>query len=144
MLHSGKRELRKLMRNAVKALSASERAQQSEAVQRKVLGLRRWKNARNVCVYLSLNDELCTDGMVEEALRTRHCSVRESAREADEGMACWAPVVVGEHDMKLVALRSLEHFRTLPCESKWGIRGTWLTIQLLHKVLTSHARAAGG
>lgn len=67
-LHVTKATLRKEILAKVAALSAEERARQSEIVQTAILNSQAYKSSRHISVYLSLPKEVTTDRIVDTIL----------------------------------------------------------------------------
>lgn len=103
-----KAALRKEMKGRLRGLVGEERREQSQTLVAKLLQLPAYKEARSVCLYLSLATEVDTAALVSLVLQ--------------EGKRCFVPrYYSGGRAMDMVLVRDMEDLTSLPL-TPWGIR----------------------
>ncbi|KAL3866140.1 hypothetical protein ACJMK2_043469 [Sinanodonta woodiana] len=101
-----KAALRKEIKIRLANMTDGERERQSDIVTQKLLQLPMLKSSHRVSLYLNMNDEVQTIGILKHLLASDH--------------ACFIPHYSGSC-MKMVQLKSWEDYLSLP-ETKWKIK----------------------
>ncbi|CAH1164208.1 unnamed protein product [Phaedon cochleariae] len=101
-----KAALRTEIEKKLARMTAEERKKQSEAIQKKLLNLPQYKNAKNISVYLSLDSEVNTKPILE--------------RIFEDGKCCFVPRYK-KAAMQMVELNGMEDWASLPV-TKWNIK----------------------
>ncbi|XP_071525445.1 5-formyltetrahydrofolate cyclo-ligase [Panulirus ornatus] len=103
-----KAALRKEVKAKLNSLSAEEKARQSKAVQEKVVQHEGYKKSQRLSIFLSMNDEIQTEFILQHAL--------------DTGKTCFIPRYDSKSTyMDMVRLHSWEEYESLPL-TKWQIK----------------------
>eukprot|EP01006_Ploeotia_vitrea_P021697 TRINITY_DN54128_c0_g1_i1.p1 TRINITY_DN54128_c0_g1~~TRINITY_DN54128_c0_g1_i1.p1 ORF type:complete len:260 (-),score=100.95 TRINITY_DN54128_c0_g1_i1:41-820(-) len=107
LLRARKKVLRRVVGRVLRALSAGQVAAQSEAIARRLVELRAFREAKGVCVYLSMpKGEVDTTAVVKAIF--------------DAGKRCFVPRIASKTEIQMVEVHSLEQIESLPRDS-WGI-----------------------
>ncbi|XP_048185561.1 5-formyltetrahydrofolate cyclo-ligase [Perognathus longimembris pacificus] len=102
-----KRSLRAELKQRLRALSAEERLRQSRLLTQKVLAHSRYQHSRRVAIFLSMQDEVETEEIIQDIFR--------------QGKACFIPRYrLQSNHMDMVRLASLEEIPLLP-RTSWNI-----------------------
>jgi len=105
---AAKASLRKEMKVVLKGLSKEARAEQSHNLMKKLLAVPAYKDAKSVCLYLSLPTEVDTEALVHDLLQKKK--------------KCYVPRYYnGGRCMDMVLIKDTEDLASLPL-TKWGIR----------------------
>lgn len=116
-----KSQLRKHMSQIVKELSSLEKQKQSKVVFEKVVGHPRFKNAKNISIYLSTDNEINTEPILKHALEVegKRCFIPyiKKSNATNQGKTC----VPFESRMIMVELKSMNDYLQLPINN-YGIR----------------------
>jgi 5,10-methenyltetrahydrofolate synthetase len=121
LIVGAKKELRKRILGATRALTAETVKTYSKCVWDRVFSLSRFVEAQAVCLYVSLPSEVST----------------AAAFERREGRQLFVPVVTGKGTMSLVSIGSEEDAFSFP-KSSWGIPEPPLS-SLAGRVTAQHA-----
>ena len=81
-MNQDKRALRKTIRRQLKGLSVQEQQEESDLMTRAFISLPEWRNSSDVLLFLSMHNEIDTQGLVREAIA--------------EEKRIWAPRLHGE------------------------------------------------
>lgn len=107
-LRAAKQALRKEIKRRVAALSKEEKARQAHVVSKKLLRHPKYVSSRRIAVFLSMDDEVCTQEIIKDVFRL--------------GKSCFIPRYEGgSNHMDMLKLSSLQDMETLPLTS-WNIR----------------------
>lgn len=107
MAVAAKRALRKQVQEVLKKLTPEERTTQSAEIFSKLVALPEYKNSRRVSVFLSREDEVSTDEIVIDLLKSNK--------------SCYIPKQLTGDDMEMVKIESVEELKTLS-KNSFGIR----------------------
>jgi len=103
-----KKGLRAKMKGVLSSLSQESKTAQSAAVTAKLLQLSSYQTARSVAVFLSMEDEVDTDMILEDILHT--------------GKKCYIPkYFMNSSKMEMVRLQDRQDYTALPL-TKWKIK----------------------
>ncbi|XP_042876770.1 5-formyltetrahydrofolate cyclo-ligase-like [Penaeus japonicus] len=107
-IKTAKNVLRQELKKKLNALTNEEKVRQSQIVQTKVLQHDLYKNSKRLSIFLSMHDEIQTDGILRDAL--------------DAGKAVYIPRYDSKSTyMDMVRLKSWEEYDALPM-TKWKIK----------------------
>jgi len=103
-----KKALRSKMKTILAGISSESKKTQSQAVSSKLFQLPSYKSARSVAVYLSMEEEVGTNIILEDILNT--------------GKICYIPKYhMDSHKMDMVRLVDWQDYMALPV-TKWNIK----------------------
>ncbi|XP_018572803.1 5-formyltetrahydrofolate cyclo-ligase isoform X2 [Anoplophora glabripennis] len=105
-----KAALRTEIEKKLALLSPEERRRQSKIVVEKLFSLPKFKEAKNVSVYLSMDNEIDTEPIVRKLF--------------EQGKGCFVPRY-RKAGMEMVKLRDMEDWENLPL-TKWNIKQPYL------------------
>lgn len=105
-VRAAKAELRKVIRNALSAMSPEQKQRETESLVKKFLDSPEYQNSRIISVYISTPEEVNTWDIVQDIFRT--------------GRKCFVPRFDGT-SMCMLKVHSLEDYSALPA-NKWNIR----------------------
>ncbi|XP_035274684.1 5-formyltetrahydrofolate cyclo-ligase [Anguilla anguilla] len=107
-LRAAKQALRKEIKKRVGALGNEEKLRQSRIVTQKLLKHPKYECCRRIAVFLSMNDEVRTEDIIEDIFK--------------RGKECFIPRYFSDSShMDMLKLASVEDIRSLPLTS-WNIR----------------------
>ncbi|XP_064403917.1 5-formyltetrahydrofolate cyclo-ligase-like [Halichondria panicea] len=107
-LQAVKQVLRKRIRGALASMSEQQRREESQELVRKLLLTDEYKSSSRVSVYLSMSNEVQTEGILKDVFSS--------------GRMCYIPWYdTGSTRMEMLRVTSLEEIAALPL-TKWNIR----------------------
>ncbi|XP_068427835.1 5-formyltetrahydrofolate cyclo-ligase [Clinocottus analis] len=106
-LRAAKQALRKEIKRRVAALSDDEKHRQSHELSRKLLTHPRYLSCERIAVFLSMDDEVRTEEIIEDVFR--------------RGKSCFIPRYERNGHMDMLRMRSLQDMRALP-RTDWSIQ----------------------
>ncbi|XP_036400002.1 5,10-methenyltetrahydrofolate synthetase (5-formyltetrahydrofolate cyclo-ligase) isoform X1 [Megalops cyprinoides] len=107
-LRAAKQALRKEIKKRVAALGDQEKLRQSHVVTQKLLKHPKYESSRRIAVFLSMNDEVRTEEIIEDMFR--------------RGKECFIPkYLTNSSHMDMLSLAEAKDIQSLPITS-WNIR----------------------
>ncbi|XP_043931900.1 5-formyltetrahydrofolate cyclo-ligase [Protopterus annectens] len=123
-IRTAKQALREEIKKKVATLSEQNKARQSFLVTEKVIAHPSYQNAQRIAVFLSMQDEVQTEGIIKHAFQS--------------GKQCFIPrYMARSHHMDMVKLASIEEIKSLPLT-------TWNIHQPAFEDTREEALASGG